>query len=93
MKLQMYSLYDETLKAFNIPNPARNDADAIRQCQNILEKGTGNIAKYPNQFTLFHLYTWDDETLEITRVNDNIISPRLVINLGSLQDQIKKETK
>lgn len=93
MKLQMYSLYDETMKAYNLPNPARNDGDAIRQCQNMVEKGQGNLAKYPNQFTLFHLYTWDDETLEIQKVNENVISPRLVINLASLVDQIKKETK
>ncbi len=62
MKLQAYSIHDQAAKAFINPFFMHNDGLAIRAfSDNVNSKDDNNIAKHPDQFTLYHLGSFDDE--------------------------------
>jgi hypothetical protein len=63
MKMNIYSIYDQAAKAYLNPFFLHNDGLAIRAFQdNVNSTDDNNIAKHPDQFTLFKLASYDDQT-------------------------------
>lgn len=59
----MYSIYDTAVRGYNKPVFFANDADAIRST--LLAKDDEKIlSKWPEQFILYRVGYWDDETGE-----------------------------
>jgi hypothetical protein len=67
MILNTYSIYDSAAKAYIQPFFMHNDGLAIRAFQgNVNSTEENNISKYPDQFTLYKIGTFDDQTATIT---------------------------
>lgn len=63
MKVNQYSIYDQTAEAFVQPFFMHNDGLAIRAFQDNVNSGDdNNIAKHPEQFQLYRLATFDDKS-------------------------------
>lgn len=68
MKLAIYSIHDSAANAYTQPFFMHNDGLAIRAFQdNVNSTEDNNIKKHPEQFTLFKLGEYDD--------NSGIIKP------------------
>ena len=59
---KFYSILDLTAKTFLNPLEAKNHSDAIRMFTTFVngDKEQSNVASYPNQFILYHLFDMDD---------------------------------
>ena len=63
MKLNIYSIYDQAAKAYTSPFFMHNHGLAIRAFSDQVNSQTENqIQKHPEQFTLFHIGEYNDET-------------------------------
>ena len=98
---RFYSLYDVTAKHYLNPIVASNDGDAIRLFTTFVNgnKEESNIAKYPHQFILFHMYDLDDANGKLGTLNtttnelDPLSHPReLMIGTQVQEDQQKTFT-
>jgi hypothetical protein len=66
MKLNVYSIFDSAAKAYTNPFFMHNDGLAIRAfSDNVNSEQENNIAKHPDQFTLFRIGEFDDASGEI----------------------------
>ena len=93
----MYALLDHTSQIFLNPLTFINDGDAIRWFSTIVnntEEKT-NINKYPEQFTLYRLADWDNQTgFNKPRDNENektSSAPKQLITGISVQDEETKK--
>lgn len=63
MMLQAYSVYDSKAKAFSAPFFAQNNDIAKRSFTQLAnEKGTNNVSRFPEDFSLHHIGEFDDST-------------------------------
>jgi len=63
MKLNIYSIYDDTAKAFMQPFFLHNHALAVRAFTDQVNSETPNsLSLHPEQFTLYHVGEFNDET-------------------------------
>lgn len=53
------SIYDSKAKSWTNPSCFRTRGEAIRQFHTIANTTTSDIARYPADYTLFELGTWD----------------------------------
>ena len=61
MKTLVFSMYDEAAKAYTHPFFFHNRALGQRAFQDAVNANDGsNVAKHPDQFTLFVIGEWDD---------------------------------
>jgi hypothetical protein len=66
MILTIYSIHDSAANAYLPPFFMHNDGLAIRTFQDMVNsKEENNISKHPDQFTLFKLGEYDDNTGEL----------------------------
>jgi len=64
--MKIYSIYDSKAEAYLQPFFSPNNAVAIRNFQNVLQDPNSNINRWPEDFTLFAIGTWDEDTGQIT---------------------------
>lgn len=62
MKTQIFAIYDSTLKLYQQPHFCINRGHALRMVQDIMDRGDSPLSKHSNDFTLFELGEYDDET-------------------------------
>lgn len=79
MKLQCYAIYDNKAKAFVAPFFMINDAVAIRAFSNSANDPENMICKYPNDFCLYNVGCFDDDTA-------GLVSHPTAVNLGLAVD-------
>lgn len=60
MKLNIFSLYDEKARNYNTPQYLAHKGEAIRMLQSTLDNKETMFAKYPEDFSLYCLGTFDD---------------------------------
>lgn len=66
--MNVYSIYDAAAKAYTTPFFMHNDGLAIRAFQdNINAKDENHISKHPDQYTLFKIGVFDDQTGKIIK--------------------------
>lgn len=69
MKLNVYTIFDAAAKAYTAPFFLPNDGLALRAfIDNVNSTEENNISKHPDQFTLFHVATWDDQQATMEQV-------------------------
>jgi hypothetical protein len=69
METRIYSIYDSAAQAFITPFFMHNDGMALRAfSDNVNAKEENNISKHPDQFTLFHIGNYDDQTGQIESI-------------------------
>ena len=61
----MYVIYDAKAKFYNRPFCQINDQIALRSAQDLLETPNTDISRNPEDFTMFCVGTYDDETAQI----------------------------
>lgn len=80
MKLNIYSIYDEKAEAYNTPQYLRHKGEAIRMLQTTLDNKETMISKYPKDYSLYCLGTFDDNKGEI----EGIAVPVLIVRATEL---------
>lgn len=62
MITQMFTIYDAAIAAYQQPFYMRTIGEAIRAFSNVCNDQAHEIGRHPDQFTLFHLGEYDDNT-------------------------------
>lgn len=75
MKINMYTVYDSAVKAFVQPFFQIADAAAIRLFMDQVNNPETNIAKHPEQYTLFKCGVYDDSS--------GMLIPETPVSLGN----------
>ncbi len=65
MITNLYVVYDSKAKCYNKPFNLINNAVAMRSAQQIIKDGTSDIAKSPNDYTMFRIGIYEDTTAVI----------------------------
>lgn len=65
MKVKMFTILDAKAEAYLQPFFAQTEGVAIRMVQSTLEKGDSNFSKYPDDFSMFLIGTYDDSNAEV----------------------------
>ena len=73
MKLNIYSIRDSKISAYSQPFYSHTNGSALRAFADHVNDKTSAPNKHPEDYELFHLGTFDDETGEITSVKPNFI--------------------
>ena len=69
MNLNIYSIKDSKAGTFSQPFYSVNHSTAIRSFNASLQDATNPLSNYPQDFSLYHLGTWEDREARIT-LND-----------------------
>lgn len=87
MKMFIVGIYDKKGECFISLEPSSNLAVATRQLQDVVTRTDGNpIAKWPEDYSLWHLGTYDNETgLVEPLLKGKIFKKQLVIEAASLK--------
>jgi len=62
MKTKVFSIYDSKVKAFMSPFFMQHQGQAIRAFQGLIADKNTNVGKYPADFTLMEIGTFDEES-------------------------------
>ena len=76
MLLKIYSVYDEKAGAYLPPFYMQNDAVAVRAFRNSVQDEEHNFHKNAEDYTLFRLGAWDDNTGETVEEIEAVASGR-----------------
>ena len=93
MKLNVYSIHDKAANAFTQPFFMHNDGLAIRAFQdNVNAAEENNISKHPEQFSLWKLAEFDDNSGVITPLSspDHISGGIELVNPTEESDILKE---
>lgn len=60
MKTKVYSIYDQKAGIYNKPFYMINEQVATRSCIDLLDDPSTDLAKHPEDFTLYELGDYDD---------------------------------
>lgn len=64
-KLKIFTIFDGKANAYLRPFSLPNAAHAIREISEVMQQPTGPFSDYPEDFTLFEVGEFDDETGEV----------------------------
>ena len=70
----VYAIYDEKAEGYNSPFPVSTDGLAKRSFEDACKDVRTDLYKYPGDFTLYCIATWDDDKGQF----ENIIPPRFI---------------
>lgn len=79
MNHNIYSVYDSKAEAYSLPFYMQHEAQAIRTFHDWANNPETPYYKHPEDFTLFHLGTYDEITATITQ--DKITSITTALQL------------
>jgi len=65
MKLKMFSIFDSKISAYMNPFFARTSQEAIRMFADAVGNPKQGFCKHPEDYTLFEIGAWDDQTAQI----------------------------
>lgn len=81
MKQELFSIFDIKAATFGGPFIAHNAALAMRNVSAAVRDGVSLLSKYPEDFQLFHLGSFDDEAGRF----DSLVPPVFVCLLSNLK--------
>lgn len=82
MKLQMYVIFDSKALVYNRPFYLPNDDVALRTAKDLRQDPNSEAFKNPEDYTLFHIGSYDDENAEIT----TLPTPQPLIRFNELKE-------
>lgn len=65
-KVMIYAVYDSKVKYFHKPMFMRNKGEALRSWTEVANEKDHAISRHPEDFVLFELGDYDDQTATIT---------------------------
>lgn len=68
MKLKMYAIFDTAAEAYMTPWFMVNRATALRAFNQLAKDNQSQVFKSPNDYVLYEIGTWDDNTAEMDEV-------------------------
>lgn len=80
MRLKIYSIRDGKGDFFNTPFFQRTTGEAERTFENLTKDTATFVSKYPDDYDLFYIGDFDDQTGQIT----NLVSPVHICKANSL---------
>ena len=80
MDKNLYSIYDKKSQTYMQPFVDLTDGTATRQCMDLLANTNAPFAKYPEDFTLMRIGSWD----EIGGIPTADTPPEVVVELLTL---------
>ena len=78
---QMYALFDKQTNVYLNPLHFINHGEAVRWLTTITnneDEKQSNVTLYPHQFTLFHVFNYDDSNGKTENVNEEIMDASAV---------------
>lgn len=81
MKLKVFAIKDSKIEAFKNPIFLNSQGEAIRALTDEVENPQSLFHKYSEDFTLYELGTYDDQTATFEQHE----TPLVVINCGTLK--------
>lgn len=92
MKLNMYSIFDAASGLYSRPFFTQADAEAKRSFTDIAQDAEHPIGKHPDDYTLFRIGMFDDNTGKITdELNETMCTALEQISLGRNPNKAKLE--
>ena len=80
MDKNLYSIFDKKAGTFMQPFVDLTDGTATRQCMDLLKNTNSPFAKFPEDFTLMRIGSWD----ELKGEPKGEIPPEFIVELSSL---------
>lgn len=68
MRLKCFSVYDSKIGAFATPFAMKSKGEALRGWMDVVNDKNTAFNKHPEDYTLFELGEWDDETAQYTNL-------------------------
>lgn len=101
MKMEVYSVYDLKAAAYSPPFYVQNDAVAIRAFTDIANDRRSSVSKYPGDYELRHIGTFDDGTADYKKCDPKTLTtgasvqvqPQLGFDPAAVPAISKKEEK
>ena len=87
MDKNLYSIFDKKSQIYAPPFIELTDGTAIRACTDLLQRPELPFGKYPEDYTLVKIGSWDE--LGGLPTADN--PPTIIMELETLSQSIKKE--
>lgn len=79
MKTGMFSIYDSKAKAYSLPFHAVNDHVAMRMVGAAVNDPGTTLNKHPEDFVLYEIARFDDETAAIEIINQRAVSTAIAL--------------
>lgn len=80
MKLELFAIYDSAAKAFLPPFVAASESVVLRQLVKVMEEQPNHdFVRYSDQYVLYQLAHWDNESGELHDLGQISIGSLLVI--------------
>lgn len=83
MNLQVYSIRDSKGAVFNMPFYKRTHGEAERDFTSLVNDDKSTVSNYPEDYDLYHLGTFDDQTGLVTSLD----TPQHVIKAVQVKRQ------
>lgn len=83
MTLQMFAVFDSKISMYAKPFTQRSNGEALRSWMDIVQDEQSSINKHPEDFTLFHLGQYHEDTGTFTNLE-------VPLSLGPATEYIKK---
>lgn len=93
----MYAIYDEKAESYNTPFPLATDGLAKRSFEDACKDVRTDLYKYPGDFTLYCVATWDDckgrfeNVIPIRFIAKNLRSNSVSEEIDKIEEMIDKE--
>ncbi len=85
MIFKIFSVYDSKAEAYLLPFYEVSTASALRSFEQICNEPKHSFCKYPADFTLFQIATFDDSTATVTPLTTHV-------NLGKASEFLKQQS-
>lgn len=85
MKMQMYAVKDSKAGIFHPPLFAHNAPHALRMCSSVLDNEESQFAKWPADFQIYHIGSFDDQSGDIEP-----IAPQMICGFIDLYQELPK---
>lgn len=83
MKPKVYTVYDSKVSAYTQPFFLRTKGEALRGWMDVVNDGTTAFNKHPEDYTLFEIAEWDDQTAQFINHNTPVsIATALEVHQG-----------
>lgn len=69
MNLEVFSIYDSKISDYSNPMFLSHVGEALRGWEAVCNDASTKMNKYPEDFTLFHIGTWDSTTASFKMLN------------------------
>lgn len=87
MILQLFAIFDSKAECYLPPFLIKTKGEALRSLGELVADPQHNFSKYAEDFTLFHLGTWDDQTCKYSLLQ----ASESVVKLHELKRSPKEE--